>query len=1032
MTLNERHGKKEKNIINMWIVTQMEDATHIVVIHGTCYVDESGAKFLFWSETPEGRGQGDSIHPFASDSNKTLKFLRNEINVKNIKLSKDDLAAFFPTFGDTPLLSNQISGLTSDDYGSTEIEEPKLVAWSVPSVLVDIKDAFTFLAGIQGESTNAIFGSDLLFWKNVSQFVYNILSEQKILPTVIEEGSAIRSRWIPILETSEDQSTLMDLVKDMPQACLAFNYEQIDPESLVKTYMNSAVDGFCRSQINEPAISSHVGDALKWATSLSLNNSLITFGRSLAIKKISNWSRMIQNKIEFPLRMTFDLIPPEAEKDPWRLRFMLQSKSDPSLIIPFERIWGRHDEQAVALVKKYIDFPEEFLLQSLGIAQMIFAPIRKALQSANPSEVSLTSDEVYAFLRDYSKVLEESGYSILFPEWWGTKSGNLGLKISVAPTSGNTRKILGLETLVDYDLDIVLNGETIDLKELERLAALKSRLVHVGKKWLEVDAEQLNRILKMLRGRKDGIGLGQLLSMTTEENKLPILDITGEGWLKDLFKKEIHLLGGEQPPSFNGNLREYQKQGFSWLDFMSSFGFGSCLADDMGMGKTIEVIAFLLKRHENMKKPGVTLVVCPTSVISNWLHEIKRFAPSIRTLVHHGNERMKQEELVNNIVNYDVVVTSYSLLSRDIESLSKITWEGIVADEAQYIKNSGTKQSRAIRSLKSDFKIALTGTPIENRLEDLRSIFDFINPGYLGNEKKFKKLFSDPIIKEEDDTAVDRLGKLVNPFILRRVKTDKKIISDLPEKEEMKLYVPVSEEQASLYEAIVKAMLEDVSGLQGIKRSGIILSTITKLKRLMDHPSLVSGDKNYNPERSEKVVRLLDMLDETIATGEKTLVFTQYVEAGKIIKELILKRFNKEALFLSGSVPRIIREQMIERFQDPSGPKIFVLSVRAGGFGINLTAAANVIHFDRWWNPAVENQATDRAYRIGQSKLVHVYKFISTGTIEEKIDEIIEGKTLLSKKIVKSTDESWMTTLSTKELKDLFALRKETVAERGV
>ncbi len=1004
----------------------MSKTDHMYVMHGTCYIDEHSVKFLLWSETSDKIKKTENFHPFATSAQKTVKLLNDIINDKKIKTETTSLPAHFPTFGNTPLLSNQISGMV-DYTKDSEIDNPELKEWAVPCAVVDIADIFTILSGNDKGNEYIIPGSDFLFWRNASQFVYNIIAERKFLPTVVEDSFSVRSRWTPILETSSDQSMVQSLVKDMPLACLAFNYGQIDAETLLKTYMNVAVDTFCRSQINTYTIPAQGGDALKWVSSLSSGSSLVTFSRSLAIQKISSWSRAIQSRIDFPLQMAFDLIPPDGDDDTWKLRFMVQSKNDPSLIIPFERIWGRNDVDAMAFIKKYTEFPEEFLLQSLGMAQLIFPPIKKALQSANPAELPLTSDEVYQFLKDYGAVLGESGFSVLFPEWWGKKSGKPALKIKASP--GSQTKKLGLETLVKYDLEIVMDGEPIGVGELERLAAIKSRFVHIGKKWLEIDKEQLNKILKMLRDNKKQVPLAQLLSMAGMDSNIPVIDIEGDGWLKNLFNKEHHMDMPEQPAGLMGELREYQKQGLSWLNFMAGYGFGCCLADDMGLGKTIEIISYMLKRHESQENKGVTLVVCPTSVISNWVHELNKFAPSLRVHVHHGSDRMKEQELVDTIINYDVVITSYSLLTRDFNILYKINWEGIVADEAQYIKNSGTKQSRAIRSLSAMYRIALTGTPIENRLEDLRSIFDFINPGYLGGEKTFKKNFTEPIIKEGDDTVSDKLGRLVGPFILRRVKTDKNVISDLPEKEEIKLYVPVSREQATLYAATVKAMLEDVEELKGIKRSGIILSTITKLKRLMDHPSLVSGDKNYNEERSEKMVRLMDMLEEILANGEKVLIFTQYIEAGKIIKELIIKRFHEEALFLSGNVPRIVREQMIERFQNAGGPKIFIISVKAGGAGINLTAATNVIHFDRWWNPAVENQATDRAYRIGQSKLVRVYKFISTGTIEEKIDGIIEGKTYLSKKIIKSTDESWVSNLSTSNLKDLFTLRKEAIAE---
>ena len=1010
----------------------MPSSLPIIVLHGTFRVTEEGNYFLFWGESSKKITERGNFHPFSLGPGELARIVKQIMPNGTQSMKLKNLSAYFPAFGNMPLASMQMAGIIPDDSVDSANSDLLMKDFTVPSVTTSVGDAFASLFSInEFNARKVIVGDDLKFWENATRFAYNILSEQKFLPTVMVEGASVRSRWAPMLETYEDQSLLENLAKDMPMSCLIFNYGQIDSRTLLRTFINTTVDQFCRSMTNKPSIPRDGGDILKWVDSLSSENSLITYGRSLAIQKISSWSKMIEDRLEFPLRMSFDLVPPENNTDPWTLRFLVQSKNDPSLIIPFDRIWKHSDKDAMSVIRKFTDFPEEFLLQSLGVAQMIFPPIKRALQSAYPSEVQLNSEDVYNFLKNYSTVLGESGFSILFPEWWTKKNRNLGLKINARPVSGSKNAKLGVEALVNYSLDIVSDGETISAEELERLSNLKSHLVHIGKKWVEVDPDQLKKLLKMIKDGSKNVPLLQLLSLTAENDMPPVVEISAKGWLKNFFSEKQNFSAIDEPEGFSGKLRAYQKQGLSWLNFMTNVGFGSCLADDMGLGKTVEIISLLLKRAEGKKDRGTTLVLSPTSVISNWLHEFNRFAPSLKVLAHHGALRSKGDNFIDVVVNYDVIVTSYSLLQRDFDFLSKIMWDGIIADEAQYIKNAGTKQSKAIRSLKGNFRIAMTGTPIENRLDDLRSIFEFINPGYLGGEKKFKSIFSNPIMKDEDSDALDKLGRLVNPFILRRVKTDKRIISDLPEKDEMKLYVSVSAEQASLYEATVKAMLEDIEDKQGIQKKGIILSTITKLKRIIDHPSLVSGDKDFSPERSEKLVRLLEMLYETLKNGEKTLIFTQYVEAGRIIKEAILNRFNEEAMFLTGSTPRMIREQMIERFQDPYGPKIFILSVKAGGFGINLTAATNVIHFDRWWNPAVENQATDRAYRIGQTKMVHVYKFISTGTIEEKVDDIIEGKNYLSKAIIKSTDESWITNLSSKELRGIFALRKETIAEVG-
>ncbi|MGC8515854.1 MAG: DEAD/DEAH box helicase [Thermoplasmata archaeon] len=1013
----------------------MSTDSDITVMHGTCHITEAGMSFSFWSEISGiTKRKEKTIHPFSNSARDTFNLLHHAGLLNGNTKRYDKMRGFFPSSDDVPLPSGELSGLVQEASGG-ENTVYLMKEWEVPAVICGTDDAFTALLSMNEDSAEIgfVIGTDLRFWASVAAYAFNLIGEQKFLPAVVEEGPSVRSRWIPLLETNEDQSGLYEIIKNMPGVCLAFNHDEVNAETMVRMFLSSIMDSICRKfaggSHNVPSVGSTAGDTTKWAVSLSSQNSLITYNRSLVIQKISSWTRRIQNRLEFPLRMCFDLVSPVDNSNRWVLRFMIQSKSDPSLLIPFSRIWNRKDLEALSIIRKYSEFPEEFLLQSLGIAQSIFPAISKSLQSANPSEVGLSTEEVFKFLKNYSGILGDAGFGILFPDWWGKAGRKLGVKVKATPASGTGK--VGLNALISYNLEIVVDGEPISPEELDKLSRLKAPLVQIGQKWVEVDQDRLRNILKLMSEDRKAVSLMELLSMDAGKGSIPIVDISGEGWVGKLLNGKSKITSMEEPRNFVGKLREYQKTGASWLTFMTGIGFGCCLADDMGLGKTVEVIAFLLERKRRIKNTGVSLIVCPTSVISNWAHEIRRFSPSLKVGVHHGLSRDKEAAFINKAVDFDVILTSYALLQRDIEFLSKVRWDGVIADEAQYVKNYSTKQSKALRALEAGYRLALTGTPIENRLEDLRSIFDFINPGYLGGEKRFRELFSSPIENEGDEEAANTLNRLVNPFILRRVKSDRKIISDLPEKDEVKVFVPVTEEQASLYDATVNSMLDAIAEKEGIARKGVILSTITKLKRLLDHPSMVSGDTDRRMDRSQKLIRLMEMLQEIHESGEKTLIFTQYIEAGKIIKEGILKRFQDEALFMSGNTPRIMREQMVESFQSPDGPRIFVISVKAGGFGINLTAASNVIHFDRWWNPSVEDQATDRAYRIGQSRRVHVYKFVSTGTIEEKIDEIIEGKSSLRKKIVGTSDESWMTELTGNELKNVFTLRREIVTDGG-
>ena len=455
----------------------------------------------------------------------------------------------------------------------------------------------------------------------------------------------------------------------------------------------------------------------------------------------------------------------------------------------------------------------------------------------------------------------------------------------------------------------------------------------------------------------------------------------------------------------------------------------------MGLGKTIQLIGFLLnlKQQKLLTKP--TLLVCPTSVINNWEREVKKFAPKLNTVIHHGDKREQGKTFIKQVEGKQLVITSYSLIHRDAKTLSGVDWQGIVLDEAQNIKNPTAKQSQAVREIPAGFKIALTGTPVENRLTELWSILDFLNPGFLGNRNFFQKRFAAPIEKYGDRESLSVLRSLTQPFILRRLKTDKNIIQDLPEKQEMNVYCGLSVEQAELYQQLVDNSLEEIEDSEGIKRRGLILTLLLRLKQLCNHPELIGDTKAKKVDidaedfdnRSGKLLRLEAMLEEIVDEGDRALIFTQFSEWGKMLKPYLEAKFKGEVLFLYGATPRIARQEMVDRFQnEPNGPKIFILSLKAGGTGLNLTRANHVFHVDRWWNPAVENQATDRAFRIGQKRNVQVHKFVCTGTLEERISDIIENKKELAEQTV-NAGEQWLTDLDTNSLRSLLLLDRDAV-----
>jgi SNF2 family DNA or RNA helicase len=572
-------------------------------------------------------------------------------------------------------------------------------------------------------------------------------------------------------------------------------------------------------------------------------------------------------------------------------------------------------------------------------------------------------------------------------------------------------------------------------------------LVKIRGQWVHLNAEEIQAAIA-LRNKKSATGplrdvirmaLGAMPALDGSAllgralDRIPLEGVRADGWIADLLAQLEGRAGFEELPAprgLRGELRAYQLRGLSWLAFLRRWGLGACLADDMGLGKTIQVLTLVQREREAGLRAPI-LLICPTSVTGNWQKEAARFTPELPVLVHHGTERTKDAAFARAAAKHALVVTSYALLHRDFELFKDIAWAGVVLDEAQNIKNPETKQARAARALAAGWRIALTGTPVENNVGDLWSIMEFLNPGFLGTQSDFKRRFFLPIQLDRNADAAARLKRLTGPFILRRLKTDRQIIADLPDKLEMKVYCPLTREQASLYAAVVKEAGEALDGADGIQRKGLVLATLAKLKQVCNHPAHFLGDNSALAGRSGKLARLTEMLEEALAAGDRALVFTQFTEMGELLRRHLQETLGREVLFLHGGVGRKARDRMVERFQSASGadaPPIFLLSLKAGGTGLNLMRANHVFHFDRWWNPAVENQATDRAFRIGQTRNVQVHKFICQGTLEERIDEMIEGKQEAADSVI-AAGETSLTELSTRELKDLFALRAEAVQD---
>lgn len=657
-----------------------------------------------------------------------------------------------------------------------------------------------------------------------------------------------------------------------------------------------------------------------------------------------------------------------------------------------------------------------------------------------------TPAQAYRFLKEVP-LLEESGLLVRLPDWW-----RRGPRPRVAVTIGEKKQSrLGLNAMLDFRAELVLGETKLTQEELEQIMNAEEGLLYLKGKWIEVDRERLTEALahwkeveraaveggisfiqgmRLLAGAPADLDIGA--SAKDEDHQWSF--VNAGNWLSDILaglRDPNRLVAKKQSTSFHGTLRSYQKTGHDWLWFLSSLGLGACLADDMGLGKTIQILSLLLSIKEARKLPKrPSLLVLPASLLSNWKAEIERFAPSLDACFVHPSELSENDlaaiakEPEKIISGADVVLTTYGMLARQ-SWLLDVQWRLVILDEAQAIKNPAAHQSRTVKKLKSEARIALTGTPVENRLSDLWSLFDFLCPGLLGSAAKFKTFVKN--LDEQEHNRYAPLRNLVGPYILRRLKTDKSIIDDLPDKTEMKVFCGLTKQQTALYLRSVDELSRVLKEVDGMKRRGLVLSFLLRFKQICNHPSQLLSDGQYDPAHSGKFDRLKAICEEIASRQEKVLVFSQFKEMTDPIAFFLSEIFGRSGLVLSGDTAVSKRKSIVETFQQVDGPPYAVLTLKAGGIGLNLTAASHVVHFDRWWNPAVENQATDRAYRIGQHRNVLVHKFICRGTIEEKIDALIAEKTELADGILTGGAESILTEMSDRELLNVVSLDLERV-----
>jgi SNF2 family DNA or RNA helicase len=925
-----------------------------------------------------------------------------------------------------------------------------LLAWSVPVVQLDAGAA---LAVIDEPVADIRYGASVGYLAELAMFAHELVERGRVLPGLRRDTPGAIACWRPVLQ-GRDVVAMTSLTSAMPPVCRA-EVGGHDPHELVASALHAMVDAAVRAALppidlapprrGRPKRRPAVDD---WLTALTGPDG--RFGAEpdeldALAQALRPWDDVGIGNVG-PARAMFRLSEIETETETadggpaavsaWRLEFLLQSTEDPSLLVPAEQAWN--DDGSL---RRWLDRPQELLLTELGRASRIFPELAPALRTARPAELTLDADGAYRFLSGTAAVLDAAGFGVLLPSWWDRRR-KLGLVVSArTPVEGvvSSASKFGRDQLVKFRWELAVGDETLTDDEIAVLAEAKAPLIRLRGQWVAVDPEQLRRGLEFLErepsGRKTAAEILALAASHPDDIDTPleVIAVRADGWLGDLLSGAAaqSLRPVEPPDGFAATLRPYQQRGLSWLAFLSSLGLGSCLADDMGLGKTVQLLATeTLQRHQD-PDAGPTLLLCPMSLVGNWQREAARFAPGLRVYAHHGGARLRGDALAERLEHTDLIVSTYATATRDIDELAGYEWNRVVLDEAQAVKNSLSRAAKAVRQLRAGHRVALTGTPMENRLTELWSIMDFLNPGLLGSSERFRTRYAIPIERHGQTEPAERLRAVTRPYILRRVKTDPSIIDDLPDKIEIKQYCQLTTEQASLYQAVVTDMMDKIENTEGIERRGNVLAAMAKLKQVCNHPAQLLHDHSPVGRRSGKVIRLEEILEEILAEGDRVLCFTQFTEFAELLVPHLARRFGRAArdiAYLHGGTPKKRRDELVARFQSGDGPPIFLLSLKAGGTGLNLTAANHVVHLDRWWNPAVENQATDRAFRIGQQRTVQVRKFVCTGTLEERIDDMIEEKKALADLVV-TDGEGWLTELSTRDLREMFALSDGAVGE---
>ncbi len=886
----------------------------------------------------------------------------------------------------------------------------------------------------------------LLAWSAAAKIALELVAAGHVVPTLRPAGDVGVACWA-LAGAGDDR--LAVLAARLPPAAHALRVEGEDavhsPAELITTFGDAVADAFVRdaagggntTRRRSAHARRNAGWAGAWLAGLIDRVDPVVGGlddATLYAEQIAQWSAAVRGHRDDGARLCVRLNAPPldvaADERWWRVDYLLQSADDPSLIVEADRVWDAADAR-VDLGRLRVGDAHEALIRGLAEAARLFDPLRPSLSLARPAGIDLDTDDA-AGLLDASGDLAAAGLGVLLPAEL-TASGQRRLRARMrvgtttqTPGAGLSGAGLDAETLGAFRWEVALGDDTIDADAFAEIVALKQPLVSWRGRWVRVDPDEALRLadLAATTGRlAPGEALAVALAGERDDPDLGRVETVADGDLAALITR-LHDGAARDAPDVTGivaALRAYQHRGVAWLQAMAGLGLGTVLADDMGLGKTLQSIALLASRAAD--RPH--LVVCPTSVVGNWERELARFAPDLPVLRHHGPGRSTEPDA---FVAGAVTVTSYGLVRRDVDLLAEVDWDTVVLDEAQQVKNHASKAARAVRRIPARARIALTGTPVENRLAELWAIVDFTNPGLLGSFPRFRERYAVPVERWGDTDAADRLRRVVAPFLLRRTKTE--VATDLPPKQEATVVCNLTREQATLYQAAVDRVFDLGLADDGIDRRGQILALLTALKQICNHPAQYLGERGPLPGRSGKLARTTEMLTEVAAAGDRALVFTQYRAMGDVLAQHLAARLDvAEIPFLHGGVSARARDAMVAAFQSGEEPSpVLLVSIKAGGTGLNLTAATHVVHYDRWWNPAVEDQATDRAYRIGQSRAVTVHKLVTAGTVEERVADLLERKRALADAVV-GTGETWITELDDDALHELVSLSPADISD---